>query len=116
VSSQLLGDDEDSLTWFDQGQRFKREHDVTFANSSTHLVMRVEPVQQVGTNHTCCKASNTHFTMEQKEGSYHWDYLMIMGNISPVLSYHIVSRRALKSHTGNFNLNHPGRVYRRLKT
>ena len=93
MSAQLLVDDEDPLTRLDQGQRDKREQDVTFANSSTHLVyqsVRVEHVQQVETNNTCCKARNTHFTMEHQVGSYHWDYLMIMGNISPVLSYHIV--------------------------
>ena len=93
MSAQLLVDDEDPLTRLDQGQRDKREQDVTFANSSTHLVyqsVRVEHVQQVETDNTCCKARNTHFAMEHQVGSYHWDYLMIMGNISPVLSYHIV--------------------------
>jgi hypothetical protein len=52
--------------------------------------VKVEHEQQVETNNTCCKARNTHFAKEYQVGSYHWDYLMIMGNISPVLSYHIV--------------------------
>ena len=45
MSARLLVDDEDPLTRLAQGQRDKREQDVTFANSSTHLVyqsVRVE--------------------------------------------------------------------------
>jgi hypothetical protein len=52
--------------------------------------VKVEHGQQVETNNTCCKATNTHFAMEHQLGSYHWDYLMKMGNISPVLRYHMV--------------------------
>ena len=92
-ATQLLVVNEEPLTSLDQGQRDNREQDVTFANSSHHLVyqnVRAEHMQQVGTAHTCCKARNTHTAMEHQVGSYHWDYLMIMGNISPVLSYHIV--------------------------
>ena len=92
MSAQLLVDDEDPLTRLDQGQRDKREQDLTFANSSHYLVyqnMWVEHVQEVGTDHTCCRARNTNIAMEHQVGSYHLDYLMIMGNISPVLSYHI---------------------------
>ena len=91
MSARLLVDDEDPLTRLAQGQRDKREQDVTLANSNTHLVyQRVEHVQQVETDNTCCKARNTHFAMEHQVGSYHWDYLMIMGNILTVLSYYKV--------------------------
>jgi hypothetical protein len=94
VSDQRLVFDEEPLTRHDQGQRDNMEQAVTFANSSHSLVyqnVRAEHMQQVGIANTCCKARNTLITMEHQVGSYHWDHLMIMGNISTVLSYHIVS-------------------------
>ena len=70
VSDQLLVVNEEPLTSLDQGQRDNREQDVTFANSSHHLVyqnVRAEHMQQVGTAHTCCKARNTHIAMEHQD-------------------------------------------------
>ena len=96
MSAQLLVDDEEPLPRLDKGQRDKsgRGRDLCQQQPPPSLPERegrAEHVQQVGTAHTCCKARNTHIAMEHQVGSYHWDYLMIMGNISPVLSYHIVS-------------------------
>ena len=44
VCAKLLVDDEDPLTRLDQEQREKREHDVTLAYSSTHLVYQIVKV------------------------------------------------------------------------
>ena len=58
------------------------EHDVTLAYSSTNPVyqsVKVEHVQQVVTNNTCCKAMTSHISMEHQVGSYHWDFLVIIG-------------------------------------
>jgi hypothetical protein len=74
VAAQLQVDNEDPLTRLGQDQR---EQDVTFADISNHRVYR-------------SAAGITHLATEHQVGSYQWDYLMIMGNISPVLSYHKV--------------------------
>ena len=72
MAAQLQVNNEDPLTRLGQ-----REQDVPFANISNHRDYR-------------SAAGITHLATEHQVGSYQWDYLMIMGNISPVLSYHKV--------------------------
>ena len=82
LCTEMLVDDEDPQTRLNPVQRDKMEHNVTLAYSSTHpgyQSVKVGHVQQVKTNNTCCKAMTAHFSMEHQVGSYHWDFLLIIG-------------------------------------
>jgi hypothetical protein len=83
VAAQLQVNNEDPLTRLGQ-----REQDVPFANISNH---RDYP----------SAAGITNLATEHQVGSYQWDYLMIMGNISTVLSYYTV---LIYHWNNNFNL------------